>query len=318
MPELNSLSVVIPTYNRAEVLAKALNAYLLQSNKALIHELIVVDDGSTDRTEAMVGDFSRRAEFPVRYLRQENKGPAAARNFGIREATSDLILFTDSDIIPERQLVEQHLAWHHRNPEPTVAVLGHVDWSPEIRTTPFMRWFGEEKVFAFDRLLKNGMATFHYFYTCNVSLKARFLRENGQFDEDFKTAAYEDIELGYRLSKNGMRLLYNPRALAYHYQFFSFEDACRKTLANAIPMESFVRKEAGREVVREIRERQSRLRSRLANRIVKLAGTFTPPIRLLDSDFPLPHMVYDLFFRAATQGAKPRIEATRDLSESTS
>jgi glycosyltransferase involved in cell wall biosynthesis len=302
----NSLTVVIPTYNRAEVLAKVLEAYLAQSSPALIHELIVVDDGSTDDTESMVGHFIRRSPFPIRYFRQPNSGPAAARNLGIRESRSSVVLFTDSDIIPERDLVRQHLEWHQSNPALTAAVLGHVDWSQEIQTTPFMRWFGEEKVFAFDRVRKMGDVTFHFFYTCNVSLKTEFLGTCGQFDEDFKCAAYEDIELGFRLHKQGLKLLYNPAAIGYHHQFFSFEDACRKTLANASWNHVFLGKEAGQELRREIEQRQSRLWFRVAKTIgLEVSKMIPPPKRLLDSSLPLPNFVYDLFFRASTVAGKP-------------
>ncbi len=211
-----SISVVIPTYNRETVLAKALEAYRSQSQPGLIHELLIVDDGSTDGTESMVREFSCGAPFSVRYLRQEKKGPAAARNYGIREARSKLLLFTDSDIIPQPALVEEHLKWHNMNTQLTAAVLGYVTWSPEVDPTPFMRWYGECAIFAY-RLLRGKRETdFRFFYTCNLSLKTEYLRTCGQFDEDFKSAAYEDLELGYRLGKKGLQLLYNPRALGYH------------------------------------------------------------------------------------------------------
>src|SRR5258708_26630688 len=83
---MDSLTVVIPTFNRAPVLKKALEAYLTQGAPEGIYELLVVDDGSTDETPSLVDEISRRAPFPIRYFRQENKGPAAARNVGIREA----------------------------------------------------------------------------------------------------------------------------------------------------------------------------------------------------------------------------------------
>ena len=122
----NSLSIVIPTYNRENLLSRVLEGYLAQSQAHSIHELLVVDDGSTDATEAMVGQFIRRSPFPIRYLRQPNKGPAAARNFGIREAKSGIVLFTDSDVVPARDLVAQHLDWHRRNPGTAAAVLGYL------------------------------------------------------------------------------------------------------------------------------------------------------------------------------------------------
>jgi glycosyltransferase involved in cell wall biosynthesis len=297
----DSLSVVIPTYNREKILARALEGYLAQSSPRLIHELLVVDDGSTDDTESMVQEFSARSPFPIRFLRQPNKGPAAARNLGIREAHSALVLFTDSDVIPECGLVEQHIEWHRRNSQTTAAVLGYVTWSPEIKATPFMRWYGERTLFGFDQLRSKREASFHFFYTCNLSLKTKFLRSCGQFDEEFRSAAYEDTELGYRLSKRGLQLLYNPAAIGYHYQFFSFEDACRKALGNDVATQLFFRKEAGQRVLKEIQSRQSRSRHALAKVATGVARVLSPARRLLDSSVPLPGIVYQLFFSASTR-----------------
>ncbi len=80
----NFLSVVIPTYNRRDVLAKALEAYRVQSAPHMIRELIVVDDGSTDDTESLVREYAGKVPFQVRYLRQANK--AALRRRAITES----------------------------------------------------------------------------------------------------------------------------------------------------------------------------------------------------------------------------------------
>ncbi len=296
----DSVSVIIPTYNRQKVLAKVLEGYLALASPHLVLELIVVDDGSTDGTESTVQEFSTRSVFPVRYLRQPNKGPAAARNVGIREAHSSLLLFTDSDIIPKGDLVEQHINWHRKNPQIATAVLGYVTWPREIRATPFMRWYGENQLFHFSHLRNKNDAGFRYFYTCNLSLKADFLRSYGQFDEDFKSAAYEDIELGYRLSKRGLQVLYNPEAIGYHYQFFSFNDACKKNLGNAAAAQLFLSKQVGQKILQDTRQKHSGAGYTLAKRIAWLAAKmFAPARRLLDSQLPLPNIVYRLFFWAS-------------------
>jgi glycosyltransferase involved in cell wall biosynthesis len=85
------VSVVIPTYNRARLLPAALDSVLAQTYRNW--EIVVVDDGSTDDTEAVVGRYGD----VVRYVRQPNGGVGAARNTGIRHAQGDLIAFLDSD-----------------------------------------------------------------------------------------------------------------------------------------------------------------------------------------------------------------------------
>jgi glycosyltransferase involved in cell wall biosynthesis len=87
---MERVSVIIPTYNRRPFLEKAIKSVLQQEYP---HELIVVDDGSDDGTGQMISTMGGR----IRYFYQSNRGPAAARNYGIQKATCDLIAFLDSD-----------------------------------------------------------------------------------------------------------------------------------------------------------------------------------------------------------------------------
>ena len=89
------ISVVIPTYNRAMFIGKAIASVLEQS--LACDEIIVVDDGSTDETSEIVRQISREVTIPLRYFYQENKGASAARNTGIAQAQCEMICFLDSD-----------------------------------------------------------------------------------------------------------------------------------------------------------------------------------------------------------------------------
>lgn len=91
------ISIVLPTYNRAVFLGDAFNAIVNQRHSNW--ELIIVDDGSSDNTPAIVADFIAKTSQKVIYIQQENQGPAVARNKGIAEATGDYIAFYDSDDI---------------------------------------------------------------------------------------------------------------------------------------------------------------------------------------------------------------------------
>lgn len=89
------LSVIIPTFNRAPLLGRALESVLAQ--KRPCDELIVVDDGSTDDTAALVHQVAAQASVPLRMIFQENRGAAAARNAGITAAQGELLAFLDAD-----------------------------------------------------------------------------------------------------------------------------------------------------------------------------------------------------------------------------
>lgn len=292
------LTVVITTYNRKAVLEKAIRAYFNQDRPAPDFEILVVDDGSTDGTAEAVAGYAASSPVKVRSVRQENSGLAAARNAGIRNVTSDVLLFSDDDIIPAGNLVAQHLSWHQQHPEPNVAVLGHTIWSPEVRVTPFMKWYGEAGALLDLRGIdhKTELDVLH-FYGGHMSLKPEFLRRNGMYDEGFKTYGWEDFELGYRLFRHGLRLLYNSGAVGYHYQTMTFADACRRAQRAEASRRILEQREAGHYLAGIKQQRNSRLTWRLGKSILKAAVPVLYPLKLImDSDIPLPDPIYRSFY----------------------
>ena len=228
------LTIVVPTYNRSEMLGRALRGLLNQTLPAKQYEIVIVDDGSTDSTPQVVAEIGA-PEWRLRYFRQENRGPAAARNHGVREARGEIILFTGDDCIPDERLLEEHLRAH--DAEGDIGVIGHVAWHPELKVTAFMMFLEEGVQFGFKRIEDPEDVPYWAFYTSNCSLHRRWLEMAGGFDEDFKHAAWEDIELAYRLSQRGFRIIYRPAALTYHL--------------HAITLESYLQRQrvAGRAVV---------------------------------------------------------------------
>jgi glycosyltransferase involved in cell wall biosynthesis len=229
MPKIQ-ITVIIPTYNRKETLKKCLAALSGQTCPASGYEVILVDDGSTDGTGDPANPWVSGQYGNVRYFRQEHKGPAAARNLGIRNAAGEIILFTGDDMIAEPGLLAEHAAWHGKNPAESAALLGYVTWTREGEITPFMRWLESGgPQFSYGGLEgKTEADPRRFFYTSNISVKKNFLAANGLFDEEFPYAAYEDAELGLRLAAKGLTLGYNRRAAAFHDHFTSLEAACAR------------------------------------------------------------------------------------------
>jgi len=209
------LSVVVPTYNRSDLLGRSLRALLEQSAAPDDYEIVVVDDGSTDITPQIAAEVEAASGGRLRCFRQQNQGPAAARNRGVREARGAIILFTGDDCLADRNLVAEHLRVHAQ--EGDVGVVGHVAWHPELAITPFMAFLEEGVQFGFKRIKDPDHVTAWCFYTANCSAQKHRMEEAGGFDEDFKHAAYEDIELAYRMQQRGLRIVYRPAALTCHH-----------------------------------------------------------------------------------------------------
>lgn len=115
-----TVSVIIPAYNSAKYIGEAIESVFAQTYP--VHEINVVDDGSTDDTAKIVQEHVRAQEHKstgaqVKYIYQNNKGPAAARNAGIRAATGDYIAFLDSDDIWLSEKIELQIKKFDENPE---------------------------------------------------------------------------------------------------------------------------------------------------------------------------------------------------------
>lgn len=214
---MSALSVVIPTYQRAALLDRCLSALVTATAVADV-EVVVVDDGSTDDTAAVLQRYADR--LPLTALVQpRNAGPAAARNRGVQAARADLVLFLDDDVVVTPDLLEMHLALHAEAGDPLLCILGRVDWHPDLTVTPFMRWLDRSGLqFAYETWLREGPVDPPYaaFYTANLSVRRDLLMRVGGFDERFPYPAYEDMELAFRLSQQGLRMEYRPAALAWH------------------------------------------------------------------------------------------------------
>lgn len=220
MPDAPLISVVIPTYDRAAVLERCLEALAAQTLPDDAYEILVSDDGSRDDTEGVVRRFAARSPVPVRYLRQPNRGANAARNRAIHAASGEILLFINDDTIATPTLLEEHLRVFREHPdEEGLAVLGRVTISPEVPPSLFARLHLDAN---FDLWRGRRELDWRAFYTCNVSIRRGFLLAHGLFNENLRY--HEDIELSARLAPHGLRLLHRPEALGHHLHHLTERD----------------------------------------------------------------------------------------------
>jgi len=233
------LTVVIPTLGRPAKLSRVLDRLDHQDAGAGVFEVTVVADAKEQETEALDAILAGRA-YRARRLSARRPGASAARNVGWRHADSRLILFLDDDVLPERALVAEHLAWHRRHPDAEVGVLGHVRWADELRVTPFMRWL--ERGIQFDYPGITGIeAGWGRFFTANVSVKRSLVERVGGFEEEALPFGYEDLDLALRMHEHGFRLLYNRAAVAEHLHPMDLELWKRRVARIAVSERQFVR-----------------------------------------------------------------------------
>lgn len=186
-----SLSIIVPVYNRADDLET-----LLRSLEPELHrtEVIVVDDGSPD---ADVYDHLK-ARYPgVWFVRQDhNRGPAAARNRGAREATNELLFFVDSDTAIVPGTIDTIFRVYEENPD-FVACGGTSDLAP-LNEGFFPHYKALlETSWVLDR--EHGITYVGHIGSRAFTIRRSVMLELGGFDDTLPTADVEDYEFGYRL-----------------------------------------------------------------------------------------------------------------------
>lgn len=221
------VSVVIPTFNRAELLRPSLESLIGQSVPRDRYEVIVVDDGSTDATPQVCRDLS--GDLPLRYARLGHSGIAAAKNLGLFCSTGRITLFFDDDDVASPNLLEEHLEAHAANPQDNVAVLGHTAWAPSLRVTELMYYVTGPGalLFSYGNLTHAQVLDFTYFWGGRSSCKRSLLVTHGVFNQNF-LSIIEDIELGYRLSRFGLKVVYDAHAVSYMNRPLSYDEFCRR------------------------------------------------------------------------------------------
>lgn len=204
------ISIVIPTYNRLPILQKcllALEDQQLIDPKVSSYEVVVVDDGSTDATLEWLAANS--AKLPhVQIYEQDHQGAAAARNLGVEKAQGEIIIFIDSDLVVTPVFLQSHA---------DALVVGQAG-------------LGNDKLFTYGAVINTcnfdqptaepyKITDFSaaYFATGNVAIAKHWLEEAGLFDTGFQLYGWEDLELGVRLKKLGLKLIKCPAAVGYHW-----------------------------------------------------------------------------------------------------
>jgi glycosyltransferase involved in cell wall biosynthesis len=221
------LTVVIPTYNRLDTLQHVIPSLLASDLPADRYEIVVADSMSDDGTrEYLAGVAARHPR--VRHLPGPYTGRAMARNAGIAAARGAIVMFTDADIIASPDLLSRHLT-HHRARR-NIAVVGKELQVGSYAEYERLRDHPEERRPLHPDSRKK--LSWLYFLTGNASVRKSDLERVGRFDETFTGYGHEDLELGFRLQRAGLTIVYEANAIDYHWHPVPYDEQKKKmTLA---------------------------------------------------------------------------------------
>ena len=206
-----AFSIVVPTYGRPASLPHLLDALANQDFPANRFEVVLVDDGSKEPVEPLVREYFSR--LPLRVARQPNQGPAAARNFGIRLAQGEYIVFTDDDCRPAPDWLRL-LATTLETDKQAMVGGRTINGLPHSAAATLSQAI-------IDRLYEvwNATpATARFFTSNNMAARKDNLLAIGGFDTRYGLAGGEDRGLCDQWRGSGKRLVYLPHAVITHYQ----------------------------------------------------------------------------------------------------
>jgi GT2 family glycosyltransferase len=212
-----SATVIVPTYNRPDALARTLDALVAMNFPDDLYDIVVVDTGSSE-----LGAEDITASHDAQYLHLPDVGVAAARNRGAEMATGELLLFVDDDTVVEESNLRQHEAIHREGEK--LVVCGHRSLDRAVRALLEDSAFGRYRLAYEDRYNKpygpdpgqdRGRVYPLVLTGANLSIREKVFRCLGGFDERFPVGA-EDQDLTWRARQAGCTLIYDYRIQAVH------------------------------------------------------------------------------------------------------
>jgi len=264
------ISVIIPNYNREDLIHETLDSLLNQSFTDW--EAIIVDDGSTDGSAEVAG---RNGALVLQL--QSQSGPGAARNYGAEKAKGDVLLFIDADVLVQPETIGRVARDFSEFPE-IGALFGSYDDDPLEKN--FLSQYKNLLHHFVHQISSTEAVTF--WAGCGAVRKRVFHSVGGFDNEKYSRPCIEDIELGYRLRKMGYRIFMDKDLQVKHLKKWTFESLLRTDIFNrAIPWTK---------LMLENREMVSDLNLQISQKIC--TGLLGLTVAILPLSFLLPELIY--------------------------
>lgn len=216
------LSVVIPTHDKRDLLARCLAALRCQQPGTEDWQIVVVDDGSRDGTAAYLRELAAGEPRLRLVAPAANVGRAAARNLGWRAAEGRWVLFLDDDILAPPGLLAAHL--EVLSADARLGTIGPAVTDPAIADGRHFHYLDTRGV----ARLPRGPAPARFFVTQNAAVPRAALLQIGGFDEGYSAYGFEDMDLGFRLEATGVRFEVLPAPVPLHLHHHSLAEYLAK------------------------------------------------------------------------------------------
>lgn len=208
------LDVIVATHNRSENLGELLKGLLrCQSPESLDWFVWIIDNNSTDSTREVARQFCELHPQHFHYVFEKTQGKTCALNRGILESSSEIVVFTDDDCIPDLRWLENIAREFSSRPE--LGILGGRIELFDSRDKPVTIRTWQDR-----RGLTAPAAVFHFVAGCNMAIRRNILNAVGEFDSRLgpgsRSDAAEDVDLIYRALRLGTQIEYVPEVLVYH------------------------------------------------------------------------------------------------------
>jgi GT2 family glycosyltransferase len=225
-PSLRSLTVLIATRNRASNLATALSHLRMCARPADIAvDVVVVDNGSEDRTAEVIRTFAAQSPIPVCCVTKQEPGLARARNAGLAFAQGDVVAVIDDDVIVAEDFLRR-VASEFEAHDRAGVIGGRVElWDPTDQPFTILTEGDEKSMTVSDHPAG-------FIHGCNMSFRRCVLDKIGGFDERFgagsRLMACEDTDFYFRALRAGFEVRYSPHILVYHNHGRKTEEQIRQ------------------------------------------------------------------------------------------
>ncbi|MBN1797655.1 MAG: glycosyltransferase [Spirochaetales bacterium] len=207
------VSVIIPTLNQEKLIGKCIESLLCQSYQQSLIEIIVVDNGSTDKTV----DIAKK--YPVKLISETKKGPAAARNAGIKIATGEILIFLDHDCFADKDFVAYHVWAHNHNMKIDNRVKliagGIAGYNTNLWAfcDDICSWYNSHPKLP-------SRYESDYLPAANMSIASDVIDMLGGFEAGM--IGGEDVVLCAKIKEHGFKIYFEPKAKVYHYNRNTF------------------------------------------------------------------------------------------------